>query len=100
MLQKYVQRRSKQIKEEKRAKVLLPTSVGGDAVHPDLGNASQARHGILQSDAFALPLSPLSGLSGASRTPERVIKASHKGLKRSLLQPVRLFRRAVICQHF
>ncbi len=46
-------------------------SVGGDAVHPDLGNASQARHGILQSGASALPLSPLPRLSGASRTLER-----------------------------
>ena len=72
----------------KRAKVLLPTSVGGDAVHPDLGNASQARHGILQSDTFALPLSPLLRLSGASRTLDRVIKAGHKGPKGSLLQPV------------
>ena len=63
-------------------------SVGGDAVHPDLGNASQARHGILQSGASALPLSPLSRLSGASRTLERAIKASHRGLEGPLFQLV------------
>ena len=66
---------------------VLPIGVGGDAVHPDLGNASQARHGILQSGAFALPLSSLLRLSGASRALERAIKASHGGLQGLLLQP-------------
>ena len=60
--------------------------VGGGAVQADLGNASQIRHGTIQFLKKTSQPLILSGMSGASRTLERAIKASHGGPKGPSLQ--------------